>query len=132
MKAYQALFDMAATVREHSYSPISHFKVGAALMTAHGTCYAGTNVEDAGFNSTTHAEQSAIAVMVAEEGRQVVKRIVVVSDSSAAPCGHCRQLLLEFAKPDMEIIVASPDGTIRLDTKLSVLIPHAFRMDDFC
>src|SRR5579864_5265234 len=78
-KIFCKLFDAAAKARLNSHSPISNFKVGAALMTECGNVYAGTNAEDPAFNHSVHAEQGAIAQMVAQEGRRRITHLVVVA-----------------------------------------------------
>lgn len=133
---FDKLFTAASQARENSYSPISHFKVGAAFITKEGNIYAGTNIEEAAFNSCTHAEQAAIAQMVSKEGRKEITQLVVVAGNDgdgtiAAPCGHCRQILLEFAQDGLEIISAGPKGDIRLETTLGELMPYAFRLGNF-
>ena len=133
---FQDLFDAAAKARQNSHSPISNFKVGAALITETGNVYAGTNAEDPAFNHTIHAEQGAIAQMVAKEGRQKITKLVVVGGQETdqtvcSPCGHCRQLLVEFADDDMEVVVAGPAGDVRLTTTLGQLLPYAFRLSNF-
>ena len=135
-KIFQELFEAAKKAREHSYSPISNFKVGAAFYNAAGNVYAGTNVEEAAFNLSIHAEQNAIGQMVAKEGRTKITHLVVIGGEPGdgtvcAPCGHCRQLLLEFADDDLEIVAAGPDGDVRLETTLGALMPHAFRLNNF-
>jgi len=134
-ETFAALFQAAGKARAHSYAPISKFNVGAAFLTDTGNIYAGTNVEEAGFNFTIHAEQGAIAQMVVAEGRTRITHLVVIGGEPAdgmacTPCGHCRQLLLEFAGDDLEIAAAGPDGDIRLETTLGELLPHAFRLSN--
>ena len=43
------LLDAAQKVRENSYSPYSHFKVGAAVLTPDGKIFCGTNVENSSY-----------------------------------------------------------------------------------
>ena len=133
---FKTLFEAAAKSRLNSHSPISHFKVGAAFKTATGNIYVGTNAEEPAFNHSIHAEQGAIGHMVASEGHQKITHLVVVGGedndgSICTPCGHCRQLLVEFADDNLEIAVAGPAGDIRLTTTLGDLLPHAFRLSNF-
>ena len=133
---FQRLVTAAQNVRRLSYSPISNFKVGAAITTARGALYAGTNVEEAALNHSIHAEQGAIAQMVATEGRVKITGLVVVGGREddqliCAPCGHCRQLLLEFADDDLPIWACGPAGDVRMKTTLGALMPQAFRLGNF-
>ena len=131
-KDFKRLFKAAAKARQNSYSPISGFKVGAAILTGTGHIYAGTNVEEAAFNLSIHSEQNAIGQMVAKEGWAPIKKLVVVGETIdgviCAPCGHCRQLCEEFNDAGIEIVVVNPEGVIQLETTLGEIFPHAFHL----
>ena len=43
----QTLIETAVKQLRFSYTPYSHFKVGAALLAADGTIYTGCNIENA-------------------------------------------------------------------------------------
>ncbi len=47
----EELYEIASRVRENAYSPYSHVKVGAALLTGSGAVYTGVNVENASFGA---------------------------------------------------------------------------------
>ena len=47
----QMLYAAAVVARQNSYSPYSHFAVGAAVRTAAGKIYGGCNVENAAYGS---------------------------------------------------------------------------------
>lgn len=133
-EVFNTLFEVALKARENSYSPISKFKVGAAIRAATGNVYAGTNAEDAAFNHTIHAEQACIAQMVSKEGRQEITELVTVAgdgNSICTPCGHCRQLLVEFSPGALEIYNCDIEGNIQLKTTLNQLLPYPFRIDNF-
>ena len=49
-----------------SYSPYSHFKVGAALLCADGKIYTGCNIENAAFIPGDCAERTAFCKAVSE------------------------------------------------------------------
>ena len=123
-----SLKQAATTVRENAHAPYSNFKVGAALLGKSGKVYCGTNVENASFGLSICAERSAIFRAVAE-GEKEFEAIAVVADgkSPTAPCGACRQVLLEFGQ-DMIVILAGEDGTYGPSSEHTVgeLVPHAF------
>jgi cytidine deaminase len=125
---YSDLIEAAVDIRSHSYSPYSNFKVGAALLGKSGKVYCGTNVENASFGLSICAERAAIFMAVAA-GEKEFEAIAVVADGKTptAPCGACRQVLLEFGL-DMVVILASEDGTSGPVTRHTVgeLVPHAF------
>lgn len=134
---FEQLYQLAAKTRENSYSPISKYKVGAAIRTATGNVYGGTNIEDAGFNSTIHAEQCCVAQMIAAEGWQEVTQLVIVGgneeevNDTVTPCGHCRQFLVEFAKDGLQITTTGPKGDVRYETTLGELFPKKFSLKNF-
>ncbi len=125
---YKDLVEAAVSIRVNSYSPYSHFKVGAALLGKSGKMYCGTNVENASFGLSICAERAAIFRAVAE-GEKEFEAIAVVADGKnpTAPCGACRQVLLEFGQ-DMIVVLAGEDGITGPTTEHTVgeLVPHAF------
>lgn len=122
----------AQRARAGAYAPYSGFSVGASLLTKSGRVFAGCNVENATFGATLCAERSAVAAMVTA-GHKAPVAVAVVSSAPRpiAPCGICRQVLVEFA-PDMDLILASVDERGRVtsqDTvRLAALLPRAFRL----
>ena len=119
------LVELAFTMLERSYSPYSHFPVGAALEGADGKVYTGCNVENAAYGSCICAERTAL-VKAVSEGCQSFRRLAVVGngDDYCWPCGSCRQMLYEFA-PELEILVARGDHDF-IKTTLRELMPHGF------
>ena len=94
---------------EYSYSPYSHFAVGAALLSTDGQVFTGCNIENSSFGATNCAERTAIFKAVSE-GVKDFKAIAIVcsGDQPAYPCGICRQVMSEFFNPDTRIIVEEP------------------------
>ncbi|XP_076648533.1 cytidine deaminase [Halictus rubicundus] len=124
----QSLIKESIAVREHSYSPYSKFKVGAAVLCCDGTISSGCNVENASYPVGTCAERVAIGKAVSE-GKRKFKALVVVADkrdstSFVAPCGFCRQHISEFG--DIPIYLSSPDMKNVLRTTISNLLPYTF------
>ncbi len=119
------LVEIAFTMLERSYSPYSHFPVGAALEGADGKIYTGCNVENAAYGSCICAERTAL-VKAVSEGCQSFRRLAVVGNGEdyCWPCGSCRQMLYEFA-PELEILVARGDHDF-VKTTLRELMPHGF------
>ncbi len=91
----------AATLR--SYSPYSHFAVGAAALLDDGTVVSGSNQENCAYPSGLCAERTAVFYANSRyPGRAVRLLCVAARDASGeltkrpvAPCGACRQVLLE-------------------------------------
>ena len=119
----------AATRAWHNaYAPYSGFRVGAALLATDGHVYAGANVENASYGLTRCAEQSAVQAM-ASAGARSFEALVVVSDSDppAAPCGACRQVLVEFVS-QAPVWLVSLDGRSVRRTSVTELLPGAFSL----
>jgi cytidine deaminase len=119
------LMAAARRVAEHSYSPYSNFKVGAALLLNNGAVVTGTNVENASYGLTFCAERSALVRAVAEFG-PAIRIKANLNNAASPPCGACRQMLAEFAEPDTPVIFPSADGV--RTTSFSELLPAAFEM----
>ena len=123
-KVLDRLIDAAEEAASHSYSPYSGFPVGAAVLTAGGNIYAGTNVENASYGATMCAERVAIFKAVSEGEDKILALAVYTSAAAYAyPCGMCLQVLSEFAE-DIPVIVAGDAGMKRFT--LSELLPHRF------
>jgi cytidine deaminase len=126
----------ATEAAEHSYSPYSRFRVGAALLLEadeHGgsNIVTGCNVENASFRLTTCAEQAAIATAVGLYGPAIRIRAVAVANRNGAasmPCGACRQTILEFSTPETWIFYPAEKGA-SAEAPLADLIPAAFRLE---
>ncbi len=121
------LIQRATDARENAYAPYSRFKVGAAIQTEDGSVFTGVNVENASYGLTICAERNAIFAAVTAGHARIVA-VAVVTDGAASPCGACRQVIREFAAPDCEAFLASPDGTYRTTT-LAELLPDSFGPD---
>ncbi len=127
------LIRAAFEARKYSYSPYSHFEVGAALECEDGTVFTGCNVENAAYGPSNCAERTAIFKAVSE-GQKNFKRIAIVGGKKGesvapAPCGVCRQVMSEFCKPDFEIIMAKTEDDYEVMT-LSELLPKGFILDE--
>ena len=120
-----SLVETARGAMAQSYSPYSHFPVGAALLCEDGSVVTAANVENASYPLALCAERAAVAVAVAS-GRRTYAMIAVASRGTppATPCGACRQVLFEF-NPAMEILVAGASGPFSRH-RLQDLLPFAF------
>ncbi|WP_295286484.1 cytidine deaminase [Veillonella sp.] len=124
----QNLIERAIVAREKTYSPYSHFGVGAALLCEDGRIYEGCNIENASYGLTNCAERTAIFKAVSE-GHTKFKALAVVADTEGpcAPCGACRQVMVEFKIPI--IIMGNMKGDIEV-VPADVLVPFSFSSTD--
>ena len=126
----------AIEARKKSYSPYSHYQVGAALLTENGQVITGCNIENAAYTPTNCAERTAFFKAVSE-GITDFKAIAIVGSPEgdaltqyAYPCGVCRQVMMEFCNPsDFYIIVAKSEDEYRIMT-LQDLLPEGFGPDN--
>lgn len=123
----------AIDAMKKSYSPYSHFTVGAALLTKEGKIYTGANIENASYTPTVCAERNAIFTAV-HEGERNFEAIAIVGGlrgdikGITAPCGVCRQVMSEFCAPDFKVIlVTSSEGDFE-ETTLGELLPYTFKL----
>lgn len=121
------LIEAARAAQQHAHCPYSHYRVGAALETADGAVFVGSNVENASFGLTICAERSAVFAAVSAGARKF-RRIVVATDSEppGPPCGACRQVLAEFGS-ELEVESVGPTQSRRWTIR--ELLPDAFTGD---
>ena len=130
----EALILEAKKAREKSYSPYSHFQVGAALWGKSGKVYHGCNIENASYSPTNCAERTAFFKAVSEGEKEFVKIAIVggmegtEADELCAPCGVCRQVMNEFCDKDFEIVLMDGPDKIKV-LSLGELLPYGFSLD---
>ncbi len=118
------LLDRAAVAAESSYSPYSHFRVGAAVVTDGGEVVTGANIENAAFGASICAEANAITTAVGRGARAIAVVAVVCLDGElCTPCGNCRQIMREFQVE--RVILRAPDGSPVVVT-IEDLLPMSF------
>lgn len=121
----------AVDVMKNAYAPYSDFLVGAALLCGDGSVFTGCNIENASFSATVCAERTAIFKAVSE-GKKDFMKIAIAGGkggkitSACSPCGVCRQVLSEFCRPDLQVLLVTPDGFERYT--LSELLPKVFNI----
>lgn len=126
------LIKEALRMRAFSYVPYSHFRVGAALLTKEGKIYTGCNIENAAYTPTNCAERTAFFKAVSEGERNFSAIAIAGGPEDAeeldycAPCGVCRQVMMEFCDcENFQIILAKSETEYRTYT-LKELFPLGF------
>ncbi|MBN2532561.1 MAG: cytidine deaminase [Spirochaetales bacterium] len=105
------LIQSAKEAANVSYSPYSHFRVGAALLCRDDTIIKGTNVENRSYGLTICAERVSLFSAISQ-GKRDFTAIAVYSpdyENPLPPCGACRQVLSEFVKEDFLVIMAGKE-----------------------
>ncbi|MCH7730498.1 cytidine deaminase [Patescibacteria group bacterium] len=134
IKKLQTLSIRASKAKGTAYTPYSKYNVGAALLRKSGKVDEGQNIEVVTYSETGHAEEQAIKNAVSkgavkEGGRKFIKAIAVSHAKDTAPCGKCRQIIVEFCDNAL-VIVADSKGTIKRITSIKLLLPYAFTASD--
>ena len=101
----QELVAAAIEAQKGSYSPYSHFQVGAALRLSNGLIVKGANQENAAYPSGLCAERTAMFWAGANYPDEAMECLAiagadkgVLCDDPASPCGACRQVMAEYQK----------------------------------
>ena len=131
-----ALLEQAKKAVDKAYAPYSHFQVGAALLLENGKIIIGNNQENAAYPSGMCAERVAIWSAASHHPGIVVKKIAIavksqgkMIDKPVAPCGACRQSLLEYEiKQDeaIEVFFMGEIGKVVKANSLQDLLPFSF------
>lgn len=128
------LIKEAYKAQSYSYSPYSHFQVGAALLGKSGHIYTGCNIENVSFSPTNCAERTAFFKAISEGEREFQKIAIVGGKKDATPdqrtyctpCGVCRQVMAEFCIPsEFRILLAKSEEDYQT-YRLEELLPFPF------
>lgn len=125
------LIENAINAMENAYTPYSNFKVGAALLSKNGEIYKGCNIENAAYTPCNCAERTAFFKAVSVGDREFCAICIVggkdgVLTEFTAPCGVCRQVMMEFCNPkEFKIILAIDINQYKIFT-LEELLPMGF------
>ena len=107
------LISAATEARKLSYSPYSHFAVGAALLCKDGKVFVGANIENSSYPLCMCAERNALYNAMLNGYKKsdfMALAIVADTDEPCSPCGACRQVISELFPADGEIIMANLKG----------------------
>lgn len=131
VKEYQEIVDLAFQAMEHAYAPYSNYHVGACIKTKDGHFIQGANIENASYGLSNCAERSAVFAAYSQGYRKEdIEALAIVSDGTklAAPCGACRQVLVELLRQDTPIVLSNHlDEKI---TNIAELLPMSFTSED--
>ncbi|GAA5414774.1 cytidine deaminase family protein [Ureaplasma ceti] len=123
MNKHQSMFLQLKELQKNSVATFSNYKVAAIIETDAGE-FKGVNVEPSVMNLGVCAERNALFSALTF-GSKVLKNVYLLTDSVGSfgsPCGACRQLLLDYANEDTNIIMFNLDGEYQ-EVKLYDLVP---------
>ena len=124
----QRLLSASLAARAHAHVPYSHYAVGAAVLDEHGAIHAGCNVENASYGLCNCAERTVLFSAVAagyRPGDFAGMAVVGATEEPIAPCGACRQVMLELGGPALDIVLTNLKGDIK-KTTAGAQLPDAF------
>jgi len=123
LEAEESLQAAAVASARRAQAGHSGFRVGAAVLDSSGTVHRGCNVETSA-HTAVHAEESAVAAWALNGNGSIIAVYVAGPDGEAiAPCGMCRQLLLETAPGAFLLGGGQP-------VPVAALLPGGFRLDN--
>lgn len=125
------LIEEAIKARENAYTPYSNFKVGAALLAKSGRIYRGCNIENAGYTPSNCAERTAFFKAVSEGEREFEAIAIVAGPEGGeltftAPCGVCRQVMMEFCDYETFRIIIGTAADEYREFTLKEILPYGF------
>ena len=127
------MIEIALSQLAYSYTPYSDFKVGAALLGKNGRIYTGCNIENAAYTPTNCAERTAFFKAISD-GEHEFEAIAIAAgptdgrsyDEYCAPCGVCRQVMMEFCDPETFQIILAVDAKHYDIYTLKEMLPKGF------
>lgn len=134
----RAMTEAAKDAAKSSYSPYSHFAVGAALQLENGEIITGSNQENASYPVGCCAERTVLHWTAANHPGTRIDAIAIAAKSGGhftslpiSPCGMCRQALLETERRQgspIEVILFGTKG-IHIVKQIEDLLPLSFNHD---
>ncbi|MBN8858289.1 MAG: cytidine deaminase [Sphingobacteriales bacterium] len=141
MEADRSLLQKAKLATQTAYAPYSQFCVGATALLANGATVSGSNQENASSPAGLCAERVVLAAAAASYPGIVINTIAIsydnkrtsISDHPVAPCGICRQSLLETQlqqQTPIRLVLSGWEGNIFIINDVRHLLPLSFTAAD--
>ena len=131
------VIEAAIEAIQTSYSPYSKFAVGAALLLDDGSIIKGSNQENMAYPSGTCAERAALFAYGSKGLNNKILKLAVFANfhdskslASGAPCGGCRQVMLEYElkqKDPFEVIFFHGNSYV-ISSSAQALLPYHFQL----
>ncbi len=123
-----------------AYAPYSEFKVGAVIYFEDGVMISGANQENASYPVCLCAEGVVLAQAAVMHPNKKIHTIAITtkhksrpSSSPIAPCGLCRQSLLEYEtrqNSPIRLLLAAEQGKICEIQSVKDILPLQFNTAD--
>jgi cytidine deaminase len=119
-----------------AYAPYSGFQVGAVALLKDGAMVPGANQENASFPAGICAERVLLSALASQHPGVLVEALAISyryhgkeGDHPVAPCGICRQSLVEFEernKQPIRLILGSEKGEVWVFETCTGILPFHF------
>jgi cytidine deaminase len=126
----------AKALAKTAYAPYSGFRVASVALMSDGSIVRGTNQENASYPIGLCAERVLLAAASSVAPGQSIVTIAITYESDSvdttapvAPCGICRQSLLEFEsrfEQPMRVLLAADEEVVEFESA-SLLLPLGFK-----
>jgi len=124
----RSMVNASRQASQNAYAPYSRYSVGAAVLTASGRIYTGSNVENALYSLSTSALNVAIFKAISEGDGNIRATVTTLPDGRAdAPTGEERQILFEFDRGILAILGEEGNYTTKM---VAEIFPYPFEMRD--
>ena len=140
MEQDRQLLDKAKEASIKAYAPYSDFRVGAAVLLDNGEIVIGNNQENAAYPQGMCAERVALFSAMAQYPDMKIISIAVYGnpqhfqmENYLAPCGGCRQVMLEYElkhKHKIRVLLGGNSGKVMLIEGIENLLPFQFSVKD--
>ncbi len=137
---YQQLITEAQQIVSSAIAPYSKFEVGCAVLLKNGKTVTGFNIENASYPVTICAERTCLSAVLTQYPKEEIIAIAISyksknNDNSKplAPCGLCRQFMLEVEelnKKDIQVLLSGQQGEIIVLDTIKNLLPFTFSSQD--
>lgn len=138
-EADRRLLEAAGTALQGAYAPYSRYRVGAAVLLTNGEIVIGSNQENASYPSGLCAERVAVFQAGARFPGVAISCIAIrvqppgsAPGTPAAPCGNCRQSILEYEHRQhapIRFLLQSGNGIVYECPSTRALLPLGFDPD---
>lgn len=135
----QTLIAAARSALEHSFSPYSGFRVGAAARLENGEVITGWNIENAAYPMCLCAEAVVLAAAASQYPEVPILEMAITAQSKTrevtqpvSPCGSCRQQLAEHERRfghALKLLLQGEHGPIYIFSSAGQLLPFGFSGD---
>lgn len=138
--AIQQLIQASKDACKLSYAPYSNFQVGCSILLENKEIIVGANIENAAYSTCICAERNALSTALTQYPDSKIISLAISHlnqnknvDNWVAPCGECRQMMVEVAvkqQVDFPVYLYGNDENILMIKNVRDLLPLSFLAKD--